>query len=202
MTESEQQTVDERNKRRKKEKNLLKLAKELKKRNTAKQDDQDRIEELVQKKNYLEHHWVLAQKELDQERAMRLKLEEDRKVEYERVLADERVKHSNELMEQETRITELKRAHAQQCDELCREILKANLEADRLHGQLNNGSIRKTDLFFSNSKYGGNRASLPTICIACIILLFVSTVLYPPFFLLVGEGIFLLFLLLRLFFLQ
>lgn len=116
---------------------------------------------------------------------MRLKLEEDRKVEYERVLADERVKHSNELKEQDNRITELKRAHAQQCDELCREILKANLEADRLHGQLNNGSIRKTDLFFSNSKYGGNRASLPTICIACIILLFVSTV---PFFFLGGGG--------------
>lgn len=176
-SESEQQIADEKYKRKKKERYLLKLAKELKRRNAKKQDDQDRIEELLHKKNYLEHHWVLAQKELDQEKAMRIKQDDDRKTEYDRILADERTKHVKELNEQELRITELKKAHAKQCDDLCREILKANLEADRLHGQLNNGSIRKTDTFFSIPKRKRQRSSVPTICIALTIFLFVSLIL-------------------------
>ena len=41
----------------------------------------------------------------------------------------------------------MKKANQKQSDELRREILKTNLEADRLHSQLNNGSTRKTKLF-------------------------------------------------------
>ena len=100
---------------------LLKLAKELKKRNALREEDMSRKEEL------------------------------ERKAEHDRMLTDERAKHAKELFETENRIAELKKAHASQCDDLCREVLKANLEADRLHGQLNDGTVRQTN-FLSNSK--------------------------------------------------
>lgn len=38
-------------------------------------------------------------------------------------------------------MVELKKAHAKQCDELCREILKANVEADRLHNELKSKGV-------------------------------------------------------------
>lgn len=106
-----------------------------------------RAEELQQKTEYLEHHWVLVQKELEQSH----QLQEGRKAEHNRILVEERAKHAKELSEMENRIAELKKAHASQCDDLCREVLKANLEADRLHGQLNEGTLRQTS-FLSNSK--------------------------------------------------
>ena len=49
-SESEQQTINERTKRREKERSLVKLARELKKRNDQKQDDQNRNEEIMQTK--------------------------------------------------------------------------------------------------------------------------------------------------------
>ena len=106
-----------------------------------------RKEELERKAEFLEHHWVLAQKELEQSQ----QLQQERKAEHDRMLTDERAKHAKELFETENRIAELKKAHASQCDDLCREVLKANLEADRLHGQLNDGTVRQTN-FLSNSK--------------------------------------------------
>lgn len=150
---------------------LLKLAKELKKRNVQREQDLDRQEELEQKTKYLEHHWVLAQKELDQTR----KLDEERKSENDRFMVEERARHVAEFAEHETRIAELKKAHAAQCDELCREILKANLEADRLHGQLNDGSIRTTKVFSAWNQGGGRTNSrFPAMCIILSILLAVS----------------------------
>lgn len=77
---------------------------------------------------------------------------------FERSLAEEKAKHAKAVKEHEERISELKKAHQTQSDELCREVLKANLEADRLHSQLNNGSPRKTKLFSRGSRgsRGGN----------------------------------------------
>ena len=126
---------------------LLKLAKELKKRNALREEDMARKEELERKAEFLEHHWVLAQKELEQAQ----QLQDERKAEHSRVLTEERAKHAKEMSEKENRIAELKKAHASQCDDLCREVLKANLEADRLHGQLNDGTVRQTS-FFTNPK--------------------------------------------------
>jgi hypothetical protein len=146
----------------------------LKKRNAQREEDLDRQEELEQKTKYLEHHWILAQKELDQTQ----KMDGERKAEYDRLVAEERARHAKELAEHETRITELKKAHAAQCDELCREILKANLEADRLHGQLNNGSIRNTQVFSAWKEGGGRSSSLfPVLCIALSVLFAVSFII-------------------------
>lgn len=136
FSEAQQQIKDEKDKRKKKEKSLLKLAKELKKRNLAREKDEDRLEELEEKKKYLEHHWVLAQKELDQEKALHAKLQEETQKEYEEVIKDEKNKLERTTNEHESRLADLKKAHIEQCEDLTREAMKAKLEADRLHKEL------------------------------------------------------------------
>jgi hypothetical protein len=102
----------------------------------------------------LEHHWVLAQKELDQEKVWREKLQHETQDDFVGALKEEKENYAKVVKQHEARITELKQAHAKQCDELCREVLKANLEADRLHNQLNGGE-RKTKLFSEKSELNG-----------------------------------------------
>jgi len=88
------------------------------------------------KKKYLEHRWVLAQKELDQEKALHTKLREGSQGEYELPVKDEKNKYERTVQENENRLADLQKAHKDQCDELGREILRANLEADRLYNEL------------------------------------------------------------------
>lgn len=122
-------------------------------------------EELERKAEFLEHHWVLAQKEMEQSK----ELQEERKAEHSRVLTEERSKHAKKLSDTENRIAELKKAHASQCDELCREVLIANLEADRLHGQLNDGTVRTTN-FRSSSKKRKSSFRLGLVLLVGLIL--------------------------------
>lgn len=96
---------------------------------------------------------------------------------FESALAGEKEKHAKTYKENEERVSELKKAHQKQCDELCREILKANLEADRLHSQLNNGSTRKTKLFSDRSP--ASSGTSPIFFILSI-LLAVSILLRDP----------------------
>ena len=104
---------------------------------------------LEEKKKYLEHHWILAQKELDQEKILRQKLQNETQDDFVRALKEEKEKYAKVVRDHETNVSELKQAHSKQCDELCKEILKANLEADRLHDQLNGaaGVPRNARLF-------------------------------------------------------
>lgn len=67
---------------------------------------------------------------------MHTKLHEDSQKEYEHSVKDEKFKYERTVQENENRLVDLKKAHTEQCDELGREILKANLEADRLHNEL------------------------------------------------------------------
>jgi len=136
LNDAQDQIQTERNKRKKKEKSLLKLAKELKKRNSVREQEADRLEELEEKKKYLEHHWVLAQKELDQEKALHTKLQEESQKEYEETIKEEKRKFERTSHENENRLADLKKAHIDQCEELGQEALKAKLEADRLHSEL------------------------------------------------------------------
>jgi hypothetical protein len=64
------------------------------------------------------------------------KLHEDSQKEYEQSVKDEKFKYERTVQENDNRLVDLKKAHTEQCDELGREILKANLEADRLHNEL------------------------------------------------------------------
>jgi len=91
----------------------------------------------------------LAQKELDQEKILRQKLQKESQGEYDRSVQEEKKKQIQLIQEHEERVSQLKKAHAKQCDELCQEVLKANLEADRLHSQLEGANInpRKPRLF-------------------------------------------------------
>lgn len=93
---------------------------------------------------------MLAGKELDQEKMLRQKMQKEQQDDYERVLKEEREKLSAVRMTYEKQIQELKRTHYKQCDELSKEVLKATLEADRLHNQLV-GSPRRAKMFTSKS---------------------------------------------------
>lgn len=84
----------------------------------------------------MEHHWVLAQKELDQEKALHAKLQAETQKEYEEIIKEEKSKFERTRQENENRLAEMKKAHIEQCEELGREALKAKLEADRLHSEL------------------------------------------------------------------
>jgi hypothetical protein len=105
---------------------------------------------LEEKKTYLEHHWVLAGKELDQEKELRKKIQKEHSEDFERVLRDEKEKNSTLRKNFDQQIEEMKQAHSKQCDELGKKILKATLEADRLHNQLV-GAPRKTKIFETKS---------------------------------------------------
>ena len=92
--------------------------------------------QLEEKKKYLEHHWVLAQKELDQEKALHTKLQVETQKDHEDVIKEERGKLERTTHENENRLADMKKAHTEQCEELSREALKAKLEADRLYNEL------------------------------------------------------------------
>ncbi len=98
----------------------------------------------------MEHHWVLAGKELDQEKELRKKIQKEQSEDFERVLRDEKEKNSTLRKNFDQQIEEMKQAHFKQCDELGKKILKATLEADRLHNQLV-GAPRKTKIFETKS---------------------------------------------------
>jgi len=136
LTDAQKQIQTEKDKRKKKEKSLLKLAKELKKRNIVREKEEDRLEELEEKKKYLEHHWILAQKELDQEKALHTKLQVETQKDHEDVIKEGKSKLERTSHENENRLADIKKAHTEQCEELSREALKAKLEADRLYNEL------------------------------------------------------------------
>ncbi len=78
----------------------------------------------------------MAQKELDQEKALHAKLQEETQKEYNQVIKEEKKKFERAKQEHENRLADLKKAHIEQCEELGREAMKAKLEADRLHNEL------------------------------------------------------------------
>lgn len=177
LNEAQAQIKVEKDKRKKKEKSLVKLAKELKKRNLVREKEEDRIEELEEKKKYLEHHWVLAQKELDQEKALHTKLQEETQKEYEEHIKEEKSKFDRTTEENEHRLAELKKAHIEQCEELGREALKAKLEADRLHNEfISRGmDVPRHTLFSEKGKKmkKGSLASSPLFFLAIMSILYV-----------------------------
>jgi hypothetical protein len=114
---------------------------------------------LQEKKQYLEHHWVLAGKELDQEKVLREKLQKEQEIEFERALKLEKEKCDNLRQNFEKQLEEMKSAHSKQCHDLGQEILKATLEADRLHSQLV-GAPHRTKMFHQSDEEGGSFSRL------------------------------------------
>jgi hypothetical protein len=94
-------------------------------------------------------------------------------VEFDRGLSEEKDKYNRAMREFDERIVEVKKAHAAQCDELCREILKANLEADRLDSQLNNvdNKPRKARLFSDRKP---EPSSMPLVLVVVSMIIAVS----------------------------
>lgn len=130
------QVQAEKVKRKKKEQSLLKLATELKKRSVRKQKDEQRMEELEEKKKCLENQWVHALKALEQENTLHSKLRQENQKDYEQSITEEKTLYEKTVQENTKRLERLKAAHKDQCDELEQEILKANAEADNLQNEL------------------------------------------------------------------
>jgi predicted secreted Zn-dependent protease len=63
--------------------------------------------------------------------------------EYESSIQEHEAKYQKTCREHDHRITQLSKSHARQCEDLCREILKANSEADRLQGKLTRTKTQK-----------------------------------------------------------
>lgn len=83
----------------------------------------------------------MAQKELDQEKALRVKTQTEASQEHEQAVKDEKARLAKMVEEHEARLAELKRSHEKQCEELGRELLKQKLEADRLFNELTTKGI-------------------------------------------------------------
>jgi hypothetical protein len=114
----------------------------------------------------------LAQKELDQEKALRTKLHIEAQNEFERSRQEDKNKYARTCEENEARLADLKRAHAQQCDELCREILKANMEADRLHTELKSKGVhvpRRALFYERNATTSAHYFQLMATFITCFV---------------------------------
>jgi hypothetical protein len=102
-----------------------------------------------------EHALLLAQKELKQSKALGKKYLRESKTEHDRSLSEAQGKYSRTCSEHDGRITDLSKSHANQCEELCREILRANLEADRLQsklGTMDGSKKERTAVPFSSPK--------------------------------------------------
>jgi len=137
MKETEIQLSGEKALRKKKDKNIMKLAKQLKRRNADYEEASERVNELTQLTKDLEQKLMLTQKELRQQEILHKRYTDESKKEYDRTLEDQQQKYSKLCKDHDERIGQLSKSHAQQCEELCREILKANLEADRLQSRIN-----------------------------------------------------------------
>ena len=96
---------------------------------------------------------------MDQEKVLREKLQKEQEIEFERALKLEKEKCDRLLQNFEKQLEEMKSAHSKQCHELGQEILKATLEADRLHSQLL-GSPRRTKMFHQRDARGGRLLGL------------------------------------------
>ena len=84
----------------------------------------------------------MAQKELDQEKVLRTKLQAEVETEHQQALKDEKARYNKCVEDHEADIKELKKSHEKQCEELGREILKQKLEADRLFNELQTNGIQ------------------------------------------------------------
>ena len=101
------------------------------------------IRQLGEKTKDLEQSIALATKELDQAKNITEKQLKQIKKDYDRTVQEQEAKYQKVCAEHEHRITELSKSHARQCEDLCREILKANSEADRLQGKLTQVQTQK-----------------------------------------------------------
>jgi len=95
------------------------------------------MQQLTQLTKDLEQKLLLTQKELQQQDILHKKYTDESKKEHEKALSQQQEKYAKTCAEHDARITALSKSHAQQCEELCREILKTNLEADRLQTRIN-----------------------------------------------------------------
>jgi hypothetical protein len=79
---------------------------------------------------------ALLQTELKNERFLNKENKLDSKKDYERSVEEAQVVYARSIEEHDTRISDISKTHAKQCEELCREVIEANREAARLRREL------------------------------------------------------------------
>ena len=114
--------------RKRKEKNLVKLAKQLNTRTTTIDDQQKQINGLIEAQAKLETRLDTARQELEQLTERYEKASRDHHAE----ITEQQTKHRDLCRQHDDRVAELTAAHGRQSEELRREVLKSHLDADRL----------------------------------------------------------------------
>lgn len=115
-------------------------------------------------------------KEKEQQNTNNSKYIEDLKRNHEQLLKEAQEKYARTCAEHDVRITDLTKSHATQCESLCREILKANLEADRLQNELD-PTKKRTVMPFSEPNRIDRMGFIGKMVIALLITLVVSSIL-------------------------
>mmetsp|Transcript_7325 Transcript_7325/g.14553 ORF Transcript_7325/g.14553 Transcript_7325/m.14553 type:complete len:372 (-) Transcript_7325:2131-3246(-) len=118
--------------RKRKEKNLVKLAKQLNTRTTTIDDQQKQINGLIEAQAKLETRLGTARQELEQLTERYEKASRDHHAE----ITEQQTKHRDLCRQHDDRIAELTAAHGRQSEELRRDVLKSHLDADRLRTQI------------------------------------------------------------------
>lgn len=129
----------------------------------------------------MEHHWVLAQKELDQEKALHSKLQTETQKEHEEAIKEEKRKFEKTKQEHEVRLSDMKKAHMDQCEELGREVMKAKLEAERLHNELTarGHNVPRHTITDKALKKGLGGNTIPIVLLSILAIVFAIVVNVP-----------------------
>lgn len=125
--------------RKRKEKNLVKLAKQLNTRTSTIEDQKKQIDSLVVSQTNLESRLETTRRELEQLTERHEKASRDHHAE----IMDQQTKQRELSRDHDARIAELTAAHGKQSEELRRDVLKSQLDADRLRTQIASAEMQK-----------------------------------------------------------
>mmetsp|Transcript_32703 Transcript_32703/g.40194 ORF Transcript_32703/g.40194 Transcript_32703/m.40194 type:complete len:488 (+) Transcript_32703:126-1589(+) len=118
--------------RKKKEKNLIKLAKQLNARSVDCQAKEEQLQQAIRDREDLQDKFAQLKQELED---MTRKSEQNAR-EFHVEMQSHQEKYREACRNSDYRITQLSRDHAEQCEDMRALLFKANLEADRLRGLL------------------------------------------------------------------
>lgn len=141
LKQAEDALTVERNKRRSREKNLLKLAKELGKRKNSSNKLLDKIAEMHDTISVLQSEKSSLEKRLKSQNQVihevKTAWQREADLQIERIVQ----RYQVTIGEQDDRVREINRMHAKQCEELCREVVDANQEIIRLQKVLSDMTL-------------------------------------------------------------
>eukprot|EP00429_Kryptoperidinium_foliaceum_P016449 CAMPEP_0176043530 /NCGR_PEP_ID=MMETSP0120_2-20121206/21602_1 /TAXON_ID=160619 /ORGANISM="Kryptoperidinium foliaceum, Strain CCMP 1326" /LENGTH=482 /DNA_ID=CAMNT_0017376937 /DNA_START=46 /DNA_END=1494 /DNA_ORIENTATION=- len=122
----------ERKRRHSREKSLIKLAKELKKRKDTAAKHLQRIKEMQQEIIAVQSEKALIEQRLEVQKQKDDEIREISRRQFDQELHEKVQMYEIAIAEHDHRILEINQRHANQCEQLCREVVEANQEVVRL----------------------------------------------------------------------